>query len=59
MSIQKQKVIRISEDQIAKLITIRQASWYFFALAIYLICALLGFVLAYFAIKLLIDAKIH
>lgn len=53
----KGKPVRIEENQIAKLAIMRQMSWYILTLAIYIICSLIGFGVAYFVVHLLIEMK--
>jgi hypothetical protein len=41
-----------------KIVNFRQYSWYIFALGIYLFCAGVGFFIAYFALRMLINFKV-
>ena len=45
--------------EFARLANIRQYTWYFFALGIYLFCAAAGFAIAYFVVRFLIYMKLH
>ena len=53
------KPVEIRENQIAKLATMRQASWYMLALLMYAVCSLVGFGIAYFVVRLLIYLQLQ
>ena len=55
----KGKPVQIRENQIAKLATMRQASWYMLALLMYIVCSLVGFGIAYFVVRLLIHLQLQ
>jgi len=41
-----------------RLVNFRQYSWYMFALGIYLFCAVVGSLIAYFALRMLINFQL-
>jgi len=45
--------------ELMRVANFRQYSWYFFALGIYLFCAGAGFLIAYFAVRFMVNMKVH